>query len=563
VRVVGVSPLKGLGGTDPVSDCRYFSFLAAVLCLVLRSGTGEYPVHMLGPSHPGENRAGPTTPPSGQQGALPPELAQLLSGSTPADIQQQLGLIMSTSPFERAQPVPSRRRTPRDEVLTYRIRIDLNGAKSPIWRRVELSSDLTLDRVHDILQTVMGWTDSHLHEFISGKTPTDRLAERYLPQDSLDEDMEGVEESSVRLDEVLVEAGDWLFYSYDFGDNWSHTLRLEAVVPRGPDQPTAICLAGARACPPEDCGGIWGYGEVLRALKTPGDSGDAELLEWVGPDYDPEHFDVDDINSSLGHLDTIHQASAALASIVDPNSALGDLMRRLGGRPDDLGRAIVTALDPVPDPDRETKAEIVRSYQLLLNLVGDAGITLTQAGYLPPALVEAVAEILHLDNSWIGKFNRESQTYPVLDFRETAQRLGLLRKAHNKLTLTKAGAKARNNVDTLWKLVTAALPLGLTTRGAEVRASQDAGLLLLVAVGAGLPKPERLPLVASGLVALGWRTEPFQPLDDHDVRELSRPTKNVLEQVGAIPRWTFTAVTPAQGPPPEAVKAFAQAALRP
>ena len=161
-------------------------------------------------------------------------------------------------------------------------------------------------------------------------------------------------------------------------------------------------------------------------------------------------------------------------------------MSRLDDLSDDLGRAIVAALEPVPEPDRETKAEMLRPYQLLLNQVGDAGITLTQAGYLPPAQVEAVAEILQLDNSWIGKFNRESQTFPVLDFRESAQRLGLLRKAHNKLTLTKAGAKARNNVNALWKSVTAALPLGLTSRGAEVRASQDAGLLLLIAVGAGL-----------------------------------------------------------------------------
>jgi len=512
---------------------------------------------------PRRKHHGHTPPRSGASGAnLPPELAQLLAGSTPAEFQQLLGQMMSNGPIQRAQPVPSRRRPPRAEVMTYCIRIDLNGTKPPIWRRIEVASDLTLDRMHDVMQAVMGWTDSHLHEFISGKNATDRLAEHYRPQDSLDEDLPGVEESSVRLDEVLVQPGDRLFYNYDFGDDWTHTLRLEAVEPQGDERRWAVCIAGARACPPEDSGGVWGYHDLLTALSAPGDSGDPELLEWIGPDFVPEQFDVDDVNSVLDHLETVDRVLDSLASLVDPTSALGELVGRLDQLPADLGLAIVNALAPVPEPDRDTKAAMLRAYQLLLNQVGDAGITLTQAGYLPPAQVEAVADILHMKDFWPGSNNREIHAYPVLQFRETAQRLGLLRKAHNKLTLTKAGAKARNDVDALWQLVTAALPLGLTTRGAEVRASQDAGLLLLVAVGDGLPKAERLPLIASGLAALGWRTEPFKPLDDHDVRELFRPTKNVLEHVGAIPRWTFTAVTPAEEPPPEAVKAFAQAALR-
>ena len=205
---------------------------------------------------------------------------------------------------------------------------------------------------------------------------------------------------------------------------------------------------------------------------------------------------------------------------------------------------------------------MLNAYRLLLHQVGDGGITLTQAGYLPPTYVEAVGDILHLGDFWPGTNNREIHAYPVLQFRETAQRLGLLRKAHNKLTLTKAGAKARNDVDALWKLVTAALPLRLTIKGPEVRASSDAGLLLLVAVGAGLPKSNRLPLIRDGLAALGWRSGPFEPLDDRDVHQLVDPTENVLEHVGVIPRWTFRDVTPADEPPAEAVRAFAQAALR-
>ena len=149
-------------------------------------------------------------------------------------------------------------------------------------------------------------------------SPTDRLAEHYRPQRSIDEDLQGVEESSVRLDEVLVDPGDRC--------STAMTSATTGRIPSGSrlsnhaltGSPRPICLAGARACPPEDCGGVWGYDDLLTALNAPGDSGDPELLEWVGPDFDPEHFDVDDINSSLGHLDTINQVFDTLASLGRP-----------------------------------------------------------------------------------------------------------------------------------------------------------------------------------------------------------------------------------------------------
>ena len=148
---------------------------------------------------------------------LAPEIAQLITGSSSADLQQLFGQLKSATPFGASTPVPSRRRPQRADVVTYRIRVDLNEAKPPIWRRLELASDLTLDQLHDIVQTAMGWTDSHLHEFAKGDNPTDRRAEHYRPQESLDNELPGVDEVSVRLDEVLVEPGDRLFYNYDFG----------------------------------------------------------------------------------------------------------------------------------------------------------------------------------------------------------------------------------------------------------------------------------------------------------------------------------------------------------
>ena len=467
---------------------------------------------------------------------------------------------MGSSPFQRQEPVPSRRRPPRIDVVTYRIRVDLDDAKPPIWRELDVASDLTLDRLHGILQTTMGWTDSHLHEFASGDSATDRLAEHYRPQQSIDNDLEGIDETTVGLDELLVEPGDRLFYGYDFGDDWAHTICLEEIRPREPEQPTAVCLAGARACPPEDCGGIWGYHNLLKALRDPKGPGREELLEWVGPDFDPELFDRVQVNAVLERVDRIVRAREQVMTLVDPATPIGKLLSRMVLLPDELMNSVMATQQSRIEPDIATKAAMLSAYAQLLDMVGDRGITLTQAGYLPPGMVEELAKVLQLEDIWIGKNNREVQTYPVLAFRESAQRLGLLRKAHNKLTLTKSGIRARADTEALWRGIADGLPLVLTTRGPESRASHDAGTLLLLGVAAGWARPERSELVAECLDILGWRPSPLSALSDRDVQELLGPTSAVLEQVGAIPRksWRDPA---ADGPPDAAGAAFARAAL--
>ena len=502
----------------------------------------------------------PTPAPSEVGGVgLPPELTHLLAGASPADLQQMLARLMSASPLHDAAAVPSRRRAPRAEVMTYRIRVDLQEAKPPIWRRLEVTSDLMLDRLHDVLQAAMGWTDSHLHEFVSGASATDRLAEHYRPVDSIDDGLDGIDETSVRLDELLVDPGDRLFYVYDFGDDWTHTLRLEAVTPREPEQPAAAVIAGARACPPEDCGGVWGYRDLLHAWRNPVADND-DVLTWLGPEFDPDHFDLGEINAALARVDRIGRLDGLVRSAVDPASPLGELIFRLRELPEKFAAAVEAAHRPTGEPDASTKAAMLGPYLGLLELVGDAGIQLTQAGYLPPAMVQALAEMLRLDDIWIGKNNRESLTYPVLDFRESAQRLGLVRKAHNRLSLTRAGRRARADVDVLWKHLAGALPLSLTTRGGEAQASADAGLLLLVGVAAGMSRAERIELVTECLDVLGWRSASHAALTGSDVHFLLEPTARVVEAIGAIPRDTFRERSGA-GAPVAGGAAFARLAL--
>ena len=194
------------------------------------------------------------------------------------------------------------RRILKPEIRRLVIRVDLLGAKPPIWRRLELSPDLTLAQVHGVLQAAFEWDDSHLHEFVAGDRWArgfDRIS--YSPPEF---QMEEIGLGTVRdtrthfLGDILRAPGDKLFYIYDFGDDWEHRLVLEKVVERDPDAPAARCLAGRRAAPLEDCGGIWQYQYMMEAGFDPSHPGYADAQEWVewafgdNSPFDPAAFDV-------------------------------------------------------------------------------------------------------------------------------------------------------------------------------------------------------------------------------------------------------------------------------
>jgi pRiA4b ORF-3-like protein len=177
------------------------------------------------------------------------------------------------------------------EARVYQIKITLDGTKPPIWRRLLVPGSVTLAKLHDILQIAMGWTDSHLHQF-------EARGEFYgKPDPEFGAPMKA--ESRVRLDEVLVRVKDAMIYEYDFGDGWTHKIVLEKILEPAEGIVAPSCIAGARACPPEDCGGIWGYEELLGALGDPSHPEHDEMLEWMGGPFEPEHFDADEINKWL------------------------------------------------------------------------------------------------------------------------------------------------------------------------------------------------------------------------------------------------------------------------
>ena len=155
---------------------------------------------------------------------------------------------------------------------------------------------MTLARLHKVLQIVMGWTDSHLHEFQIDGT-------RYgVPDPDFDEGEPLLSEKGVTLDAALSPSVTRFLYCYDFGDDWEHDVRVERAHALAVDEPRLLCLAGANACPPEDVGGPHGYTEFLRAIRDPKHKEHKDHLAWIGGVFDPKGFDLQTVNQRLRRL---------------------------------------------------------------------------------------------------------------------------------------------------------------------------------------------------------------------------------------------------------------------
>lgn len=440
-------------------------------------------------------------------------------------------------------PVRSPRGPRRDDVVTYRVRVDLEGTDPPLWRRLELASDLFLDQVHDIIQVAFGWTDSHLHRFASGPDRFDEQTEHYLCPFDVAEGDTGIPAGHVRLDEVLAEPGDLLFYSYDYGDDWEHVIILEAVLPVAPGSGLAVCTGGARRGPAEDCGGT----DIYQLVEVATDRGSAqaadaaaELAEMFGSDLDIEamvgtDYDPDEINGALKvDWGVVTRPAASVrprpldSSVLPPPVAkLLDAVRTSPERR--MLRRLIDCADLTAPVliDATVAAAMVRPYAWLLDRVGEAGIKLTAAGYLPPADVEAAVSELGLGAEWIGKGNRESQTLPVLDLRETAQRAGLLRKYSGRLQMTPRGHAARADPVALWWRLAESMPT------ARDDCERQAGLLLLLMLSAD-EAADWAEVAAGVLTAIGWQTGYGEALSSSSAFHAAWSTHSVLRRIGAL-----------------------------
>ncbi len=158
-----------------------------------------------------------------------------------------------------------------------------------------MPSNMLLSDLHKVIQTTMGWTNSHLHQFIKDRT---FYAEKSEDDDFWDE-MDNVDYKKIKVSDLLKAEKDKMVYEYDFGDGWEHDVILEKILPMDKNTTLPICLTGKNSCPPEDCGGVWGYAEMLEVLKNPKHEEYESIVEWLGEEFDPTYFDKNEVNEML------------------------------------------------------------------------------------------------------------------------------------------------------------------------------------------------------------------------------------------------------------------------
>lgn len=174
----------------------------------------------------------------------------------------------------------------------YQIKITLGMIKPPIWRRLLVPAGIKLDRLSLAIQIAMGWYGGHLHQFVH------RNKYYGIPDDDFPEP-ETLNEKRFSLEYFLKKVKDQLRYEYDFGDGWTHTILLEKILDNKTKLRMPICMKGKRACPPEDCGGPWGYQSLLEILSNPGHPDHDSMKEWIGGEFDPEFFDENIVNEDF------------------------------------------------------------------------------------------------------------------------------------------------------------------------------------------------------------------------------------------------------------------------
>jgi hypothetical protein len=180
------------------------------------------------------------------------------------------------------------------------VKVKLLGvSRPPVWRRLLVRGEICLDQFHEVVQVAMGWSNYHMHVF-----STDSC--EYGVADS---ELGFLDERQMMLCQLLSEPGDQIRYTYDFSDVWQHEVTFEQVLDEDPEQLFPICTAGKGACPPEDCGSVWGYAHLREVLADPSDAEHARMLDWLelenASDFDAAAFDIDAVNETLGHLSAV------------------------------------------------------------------------------------------------------------------------------------------------------------------------------------------------------------------------------------------------------------------
>jgi hypothetical protein len=203
----------------------------------------------------------------------------------------------------------------------YHLEVVLNHVEPQVRRRLQVPGNANLGWLHAVIQVAMGWTNSHLHQFCAGGRI---VSDPAFELDEFEDSPPVLNERKVTLMQVTPRERDELLYEYDFGDSWEHRVRVVKIL--GPDAAAAkvaICLDGARACPPEDCGGVWGYADLLKIIRNPRHKEHKRKLAWLGGPFDPESFDLNKANTFLRKLKWPHVTEGQLAAVLMQRDGVG------------------------------------------------------------------------------------------------------------------------------------------------------------------------------------------------------------------------------------------------
>lgn len=451
----------------------------------------------------------------------------------------------NASAGRRAAKPPLALLTPPPTRRTYRIRVDLVGAEPAIWRRLALPADTTLDLLHRVLQCAFGWTESHLHRFTPVGDRHDPEAESILTPFDVEEGEQGVLESALRLDQLIAAVGDRLFYLYDFGDEWEHTLVLEGVDEHGPADAAAgaaasgyggiCCLDAGRKGPVEDVGGIGRHDVLVRLALDPTHreygSVRHELIA-LGLYERGDETNADEVNSELDRLanaDRVREWVHAHTGSGFAPSPLSELLEDLDAPSRHTLATVLTTgrlTEPVEidEPDAAIATAVLRSF---LEMVGDDGIRLTDDGKLSTDSLHTMMAVLDAERVWGGDPDHEVSLHPLLEVRRTAAALGLVRTHRKHLRPTALGLELRSTPIALWHHIARELPVERSRR------KHDVALLLLALVASETEdEPPNFGKSLNSLASIvGWTPGQRPYVDDSAILAAAR-TQNVLSWAG-------------------------------
>lgn len=466
-------------------------------------------------------------------------------------------------------PAPSSRRI-------LRLRATIVGIEPEIWRTVDVDESLTLAQLHMVLQVSFTWLGSHLHRFSdddpwamsNGIPRIGRTRRVWVDVWSLTElDLDGeADEAETTVGEAMRDDGP-LWYVYDSGDNWLHRIDLIDRDAALVGEPPARLVSGERRAPFEDSGGVTGYQDLADILADPAHPEYRSAKTWVATAVGPwgsDDLEDADLDGARGELESLFGEGAAdMSGLVDAATGVtvdSPIAELASGLPvpirSNLRRHVKRSGMLAPQDLRdEDVADAVLPFAWLIDRIGSDGLTLTKAGWMPPAVVLDGMTALGWRDEWFGEANREELTYPMRYLRESAERLRLIRKVKGRLELVSSTRSVVGRPAALSEQIARMLLRQRMTDGQRV-----AGTLLVIGLADGsvTTRLDAERRVIGTLTGLGYADSQGHELDQRWFPALTEPVLQVLEALGLWRSGGRRRDVPAT----EAIRAIARLALK-